>query len=423
MTTFATPSYYVRDGKRVDMTGGRSGIMEAMQTSPADETTKDAEEIKWVGDIGQAQIATGPKGGRFSVYRDRPLNVKMKGEGMGHPNSVLRGMITGEQYANGSIDRSNPAIHRLIWSDCTVDVTKAQTAYPIVTSVNTALGTFGVRRCEVLSSGRNAVVKTIFRGNASGRYVYTGIEALDGAQEYLCYHNAGPGKSLARSLRAEGFGRGVVQAVLRTTENNWYTMEPDDGNSLIVDNIYAKDCGASGSSAVSITGWADHIEVRDLHVDTPWNTAALSLRFDQKQAELDDPNNPKKANVIGPGKLLGPEGHAHGTVIIDMEGSYVSTGVAIPGQSSTSSRPALMIDSCRDLWVLSGPETYVRAGNGTNKALHVEHNGAGDIRTQAGTTVGTRRVASIKTSGNFSGWGPTYRNGQPISMNEYLSAR
>lgn len=421
-TTFATQSYYVRDGQRVDMTGGRSGIAEAMRTSPADADTP-AETILWEGDIGQLQVATGPKGGRFSVYRSRPLNVKMKGAGMGSPLSVLRGQITGEKYQDDHIDRMNPAIHRLVWTDCTADVRNSGVAYPIVTSVNTALGTFGARRVKILSPGYTGKVKTVFRANASGRCVFTELEAVQGAQEYVAYANAGPGPSLVRGIRARGFGRGVFQGVLRTTENDWYTPALEDGNSLEVENISAQDCGASGSSAVSVTGWADHIAIRDIHVDSHWNTAAISLRYDRKQADLDDPNNPKTANVIGKGKLLGPEGHAHGTVILDLEGSTIRTGRDRPGQVSKSSRPAILVDSCEDLWIVSDAGTSVEAGDGTNRALHVEHNGGGAIRTVQGVQVGTRAVSSLKMVGNYSGWGPMQRAGQPFSADEYLHVR
>lgn len=421
MGTIATPNWYERDGLRVHTTGGRSGIAAAMQTSPASETT-EPEVIHWSGNIGQLQVATGPSGGRFSVLRSQPLNVKMEGEGRGSPNSVLRGLITGESYLDKHIDRMNPAIHRLVWTDFTADVRQANGAYPIVTSLNTALGTFGARRCLVRSPGRQGVVKTIFRANASGRCVFTEIEALEGAQEYVCYANSGKGPSLVQGIRARDFGRGVFQGVLRTTENPWYTPEPEDGNSLAVENISARDCGASGSSAVSITGWADYITIRDLFVDSHWNTAAISLRYDKKQALLDKPSDPKKANVIGAGKLLA-SGRAHGTVVIDLEGSYIHTGRDIPGQASKSSRPALMIDSCDDLWITSDETTSVVAGAGSNRALHLEHNGAGDIRTIDGVKVGTRGLGSFKTSGNFSGWGPMQRQGQPFSADEYLSKR
>lgn len=422
MGTLATRDWYERDGKRVNMKNGRSGIAEAMQTSPASKNTP-AEVIHWAGDIRQLQVATGPSGGKHSVIRSAALNVRMQGAGKGDSTSTLRGLITGERYSNGDVDRTNPAIHRLVWSDFVADVTQANVAYPIVTAVNTALGTFGARRFSVRSSGRQAVVKTIFRGNASGRYVYTDGEAYEGAQEYLCYHNAGPGESVMRGLHGTGFGRGIVQAVLRTTENNWYTPEPEDGNSLEVRDITAKDCGASGSSAVSVTGWADRITIGGLYVDSHWNTAAISLRYDKKQADLDKPSDPKKANVIGPGKLLGAEGHAHGSVVLDLEDSFIRTGVDIPGQKSKSSRPAIMVDSCAELLILSNDATSVSAGNGNNRALHLEHSGKGDIRTVGGTKVGTRGIGSFKTSGNFSGWRGAYRNGQPFSADEYLSTR
>jgi len=415
--TFAAPNYYERDGKRYDMTGGRSGFAEALATSPAHEDT-EAEEIHWGGTIGQLEVAQGPHGGRFTVYRKRPLNVKMVGS---RGTATLRSLTTGEKYADQHIDRMNPAIHRLVFSDCTVDVSKAQSPYPIVNSVGTALGTFGFRRCKVVST-RQSPVKTIFRGNASGRYKFTDIAAHGGAKEYLAYCNAGRGDSVFRNLDGQFFGRGIVQCVLRSTENPWYTMDEDDGNSLLIESISASLCGSAGSSAVSVTGWADNITIRDLGVDTPYNTAAISLRFDKKQAELDDIYNPKTANIIGAGQML-ESGHAHGTVLIDLQDSYIRTGQDTPGQASKSSRPALMIDSCYDLWLVSSVNTSISAGSGSNKSLHLEHQGAGAIRTVSGKKIGTRAVESFKTSGNFSSFGPMYRAGQPMSADEYLSAR
>lgn len=422
MTTFATQSYYVRDGKRFDMKNGRSGIAEAMQTSPASETT-DAEVIMWEGGISQLQVANGPNGGRFSVLRSQPLNVRMEGAGAGDTRSVLRSLDANEKYKDGHIDRVNPAIHRLVWTDLLIDVTKSQTAYPIVTGVNTALGTFGFRRVEAVTPGLSGTVKTTVRGNASGRYILTKMKQKGGVREYGAgYFNAGPGATELREIECEDSGRGAVQCVYRTTENGFYTMQPDSGSSLLVEDIRAINCGADGGSAVSVTGWSDHIEIRDLYVDSHWNTAAISLRYDKKQALLDDPKEPKKANVIGSGKLLA-SGRAHGTVVLDLYGSYVRTGVDMPNNQSKSSRPAIMVDSCDDLWITSDYQTSIKAGAGTNKALHVEHSGAGDIRTWDGVKVGTRGVGSFKTSGNFSGWGPTYRNGQPVALAQYLSKR
>jgi len=420
MGTFAAPGYYERDGHRTYTKNGRSGIAEAMQTSPANETTPH-EQINWGGTIGQLQVATGPNGGKHSVLRARPLNVKMVGGGAGGEASVLRSMEVGEGFNHGGADRGNPAVHKLVWTDLTINVRGSNGAYPIVTNVGTALGTFGVRRAVVLSKGVGHVVKTAVRGNASGRYAMTDIVALGGLQEYAVYCNAGAGESAFRNIRARNCGRGVVQAVYRSTENNFYTLEEDAGSSLLVEDIDAKDCGAAGSSAVSITGWADRITVRGLNVDSHWNTAAISLRYDFKQAELDRPKVPKLANVIGPGKLLA-SGHAHGTVVLDLEDSVIKTGVDIGGQANKSSRPAIMVDSCLDLWVVSNHATRVKAGGG-NRALHVEHQGAGVIRTQNGTPIGTRAVGSFKTSGHFGGWGSMARNGRPFSADEYLSAR
>jgi len=420
MATLAAPSYYERDGRRIHMVGGRSGIAEAMQTSPADETTPP-ETIQWGGTIGQLQVATGPNGGKHSVLRSRPLNVKMVGGGAGSEASVLRSMEVGESFTHGGADRANPAVHKLVWTDLTINVRASNGAYPIVTNVGTALGTFGIRRAKVLSMGTGAVVKTAVRGNASGRYVVRDIVALDGLQEYVVYCNAGAGESKIRNIQARDCGRGVVQMVYRSTENSFYTIEEDDGNSLLIEDIDARDCGAAGSSAVSVTGWADQITVRGLRVDSHWNTAAISLRYDLKQTELDKPSTPKVANVIGPGKLLA-SGHAHGSVVLDLEDSTIKTGVDIGGQASKSSRPAIMVDSCLDLWVLSDLTTRVAAGGG-NLALHVEHAGAGAIRTQAGTPVGTRAVGAFRTSGHFGGWGSMARNGRPFSADEYLSAR
>jgi len=415
--TYAAPTWYERDGKRHDMKNGRSGIAEAMQTSPADADTP-AEEISWWGAIGQLEVAQGSHSGRFSVYRQRPLNVKMSGLG---DESIVRSVITGEKYADDHIDRMNPAIHRLVFTDCVVDVSKANSPYPIVTSANSRLGTFGFRHCTVKSNA-SGPVKTIFRGNASGRYKFTDIKADSGAKEYLVYTNAGAGDSVFRNLDGANFGRGIIQTVLRTTENGWYRMEEDSGNSLLIENISAEWCGAAGSSAVSVTGWADDITIRDIGVNTLFNTAAISLRFDKKQADLDDIYNPKTANIIGRGQML-TSGHAHGTVLIDLEGSYIRTGQDTPGQQSKSSRPALMIDSCYDLWLVSNAATSISAGNGTNKSLHLEHQGAGAIRTVTGEKIGTRAVESFRTSGNFSSFGPMYRAGQPMSADEYLSAR
>jgi len=421
MGTFATPTYYERDGKRTNMTGGRSGIAEAMATSPAADGDP-AESIHWRGTINQLQVATGPNGGKHSVYRARPLNVKMVGAGDGLEGSVLRSCEVGEKSLNGTVNRSNPAVHRLVWTDLTINVRKSNGAYPIVTHVGTKLGTFGVRRATVLSSGPGAVVKTAIRGNASGRYIITKVTALDGLQEYVGYCNSGAGETVFADIDARDCGRGAVQAVYRSTENSFYDLEEEDGSSLLVENITAKDCGMAGSSAVSVTGWADHITVRGVDVDSHWNTAAISLRYDKKQTELDKPLVPKKANVIGPGKML-DSGHAHGTVILDLEDSVIRTGRDIPGQSHKSSRPAIMVDSCEDLWIVSNASTVVEAGLRGNVALHVEHQGKGQIRTQDGTPVGTRAVGSLKTSGLFGGWYQLRRNGQPFSADEYLSLR
>jgi len=421
MSAFATPTWYERDGIRHDMTNGRSGIAEAMATSPATENTPP-EVIGWRGNIYQIQVATGPHGGKHSVYRPNPLNVRMEGIGKGLAESVLRSCNVGEEYANGKVERENPAVHRLVWTDLTINVRNSGGAYPIVTHVGTKLGTFGVRRALVMSSGAGHVVKTAVRANASGRLVATDIDAPDGLQEYVVYGNAGPGESIVRDIVAHDCGRGVFQGVYRSTENAFYTLEEEDGVSLLVENIEAINCGAAGSSAVSITGWSDYITVRGLRVDTRWNTGAISLRYDKKQTLLDKPNTPKTANVIGEGKMLA-SGHAHGTVVLDLEDSFIRTGVDIGGQKAKSSRPAIMVDSCRDLWVVSNAATRVQAGNGNNLAMHVEHQGAGDIRTQAGVKVGTRGVGVLKTSGLFGSWRGISRNGQPISADEYLSPR
>jgi len=421
MGTFATPQWYERDGQRHNMTGGRSGIAEAMETSPATETDP-AEPINWAGTIYKLEVATGPHGGKHSIYRKQPLNVKMVGEGKGSAKSELRSCEVGEKYHGGHVKRENPAVHRLVWSDLTINVRNSGGAYPIVTHVGTSLGTFGVRRATVMSSGAGHVVKTAIRANASGRIIATDIDALDGLQEYVVYANAGPGESVVRDVRAQDCGRGVFQGVYRSTENGFYTLEEDDGNSLLVENVEAYDCGAAGSSAISITGWADSITVRGLHVDTHWNTAAISLRYDKKQTELDKPNDPKKANIIGAGKML-ESGHAHGTVVLDLEDSIIRTGSDIGGQKNKSSRPAIMVDSCERLWIVSNSGTVVDAANGGNRALHVEHQGAGAVRTLAGVKVGTRAVGDVKTSGQFGGWGFMARNGQPVTADEYMSPR
>ena len=154
----------------------------------------------------------------------------------------------------------------------------------------------------------------------------------------------------------------------------------------------------------------------------PFNTAAISLRYDKKQALLDKPNTPKKANVIGAGKLL-TDGYAHGTVLLDLSASSISTGTKVGGAASTSSRPAIMVDSCRDLWLVSSVETTISAGNGGNKSIHVEHQGAGAIHDVNGNRIGTRAIGDFKTSGNFADFGPMHRAGQPFNADAYLQAR
>ena len=422
MSTTATPTWYERDGIRHDMKNGRSGIAEAMQTSPADETGKP-EVINWRGTIGQLEVCMGKVGGRFSVLRDKPLNVRMEGAGQKGGVSVMKSQQAGEKYRNGTTNRSNPALHYLMWTDFQVDVIASQQQYPIVCNLNTLVGTWGAKRVAVNSAGSGGKVLTIFRGNASGGYVFEDIDAPWGAREYLVYCNAGKGKSRARGLNGSYFARGIGQFVLRSTENSFFMPEIDNGDSLLVEDITAYNCGDNGSSAISIAGWCDDITVRDLNVDTHWNTSALAIRFDRKQAEL-APGNPKSAPIIGRGKLLDLAGTAlaHGNITIDLEASFIQTGTDIGGQQNKSSRPAIQVDSAETLWVASSTSTVVQAGGG-NRSLELEGSGNGDIRTASGTTIGTRAILDVHTTGDFVGWGPMRRNGKPIHSDQFMSSR
>jgi hypothetical protein len=439
MGTYAERNYFIRDGVRTDMTNGRDGRAEAAQTSPATDKTP-TEIIEFAGKVSSINVATGDLNGRFGVNRPQgwPLNVVFKGQGKGSAESVLRGMLTGEKYSDGAIDRNRPAIYKLGWTDLTVDVRGIGGQYPIVTGQLTVMGSFIVRRCLVRSDGYTGKgVKTIFRSNARSRLVLTDIDAPDGANEYLVYGDFGAGRSIIKNIRAAGFARGVIQGV-----NRYFNVEgfgyPDDQIEAVLEiaDIDAQNTGADGSSVVSLTTWGDTVYISDINCDTPWNTALISIRFDPKLCRVSGTGSGGSGGnwrILGRGRMP-QDGFAHGMVSIDLSGNRIRTGRNQAGQAMLNGRAAIIADSCRDLWIASDDTTVVQAGHqydergelvATSPAVDLEINGDGPIKTYNGAeVVGTRRIESIRTVGGFGGWaGGMRRKMQPFSVDEYRSPR
>lgn len=441
MGTMATRDFYERDGVRTNMVNGRHGIAEAMQTSPATQDTK-AEVIDFRGTIAGSgvpfEVCTSKSGGRFSVTRQKgqSLNVKLRGAGSGDSSSVLRSLTTGERYADGSVDRQNPAIRRLVFEELLVDV-RGMGEYPVTTGMGTVIGTFGLRRFVALSDGgiTSKGCKTIIRGNASPMYRYflEDGDAPNGTREYLGYFDAaGKRNTVMRNLKGYGFGRGLLQLVRRW--NNLSTDTIHEDGELYVEDLYAEETGWDGSNVVSLNGWnTGKATIRNVNCMTQYNTGCIGALFDVKICEVTGTGSGGSGGnfKIQDRGLLLESGHALGHVTIDLRGCDIETGRRTAGQQHLSQRAAVKADSAEQLWLVSDDNTSVRAGvdpnhgGVTTRSLELEPNGAGDIRTHDGTkVVGSRALAGISTSGEFDGWeGGMWKAGQPYSVDGDRSPR
>lgn len=410
MGTLATFDYFEREGKRTTMVNGRSGFAEAAESSPRDDTT-ESEVIDWRGNIGQLEVALGDPSDRFNVLRSKPLNVKFRGAGKGDAASVLSGLQTGGRSLPGT--NLPIPVHRLEFTDCLIDV-RGKGTYPIGTGVNTRAGVFGFKRAVVRSEGLAGKVLTVIRGMACAAYEVADIDAPDGADEYLVYVNAGPGKSWFRRLTGSNFGRGILQRPLRTTENNFY-QPATEGGSCEVSDITGKDTGSAGAGVVNVWG-GDEVRITNVNCDTPWATFAVAVGFDSKQCEVTGTQG--NYTIVGPGKLL--DGRAMGNVIVDLRGSKISTGQKQGGKPALSGRPAVGIDSAATVYLISDESTSVQSGG---HGLELEWNGSGAIKTNKGVAVGSRSIGQVTTSGNFEGWDSFRMAGAAYHPDEDMSER
>jgi len=458
MGTMATNAWWERDGKRTTMTNGRDGIADCIEKSPATQLTAP-EDINWRGKIqgmgSRFTVCAGSVGGKWAVNRDKgkAVNVNLIGEGKGNALSVLSDMQTGEKWKDGSVTRDDPAIRRLVTSDCLIDV-RGKGAYPIIFGEKCVAGTLGVRRYVGKSDGPGGGGKTMVRcETAANRFINEDGEALDGMAEYMTYWDWGgalfdpfTGKmvdpsAVVRNLKGANFGRGIAQEVKRFS--NVSPLPGHETGVSLIENIWCDQL--RDNAIISITGAGHRIDLRNIGGASDYNSALLSLRHDVKQTQYSGTGSGGSGGsftCLGPGLMQpAPEGseewerHSHSLLIVDLRGSKFRSGRKIPGQTFKSQREALMMDSCEDVLVISDGETVVQAGaekqaDGSYKsmanAVHFESNGAGQVRTNKGVPIGTRRIDNIDVSADsdFSGWdGKWLRAGVVVHPDQYRTLR
>jgi hypothetical protein len=355
----AWPDRFKDDTGKIHQTT-RLGLAASMQ---AGAEHYPGDTIKHISHCSDAiAVAMNQPGKRVSVDMQpgKPLRAIVSG-------GTMTGLITGERYLGGAINRQSPAIEFLEFTDGTLDVRGAQSPYPFVTGVNSYLRHFGVRRYKLLTpGGPGSKVRTPIRGNASAEYQIEDIENDTGADEYaIAYINYGPGKSYVRRVKARNGGRGNVQACMRTTENLFAGAWISDADELLVEDVYSRDNGGKdGSNAVSIAGWGGgDIIVSKLDVQTKFNAGGLAITEDAKQHAVTGTQG--QWTIVGPGLMLSLGGKlwAHNRVVADLAGSTIINGNITAGSPGmTSSRNQVELDSIYKLAYSAG--TYGGKGPG-----------------------------------------------------------
>lgn len=424
MAVVAYPERYERDGVVVQIDPDRGhGLLVALETSPADETTP-AEDVHLRGTPPGFSLAGDP-GKDLDVYRKSPLNVRVHGQGIEAEYTSIRSLFSKERHGG---------IHRLVFRDLPFPL--LNTKYPI-NNVNNPSRSSRIAFYDCLFQGAPKTYSAVrWYGAALEMVRCTVLDTVEWGAYWLL--GRGPvlrgvrnGRSRIKDCRFVNCGRGGIQVAERNMEsdgNLQTNRKPESLEVLEVDGFTAVNCGRDGASAISITGHPGRVWIHGpIDVGSQYKTSFLRLNFDAKQCEQEPipAQGWAWARAIGPGKI-GPDLRAHNEVVLDLREATIVLPVA--------DRDVMLIDSVRQLTIASGFDTSIRA---PRPLLSIEEHGNGEVMCppgfeNAGHAVARRDVADLKMLGHYNGWVRTggwqenvrfLRGMHPFQPDEYYSQR
>lgn len=406
MTTEAYPDRYVRDG--VTHQADDHGWVEAIRTSPADDPA-DPEPIHVHGGCNLLELSSNTYN-RWSILRPQPISVRLVGGNREDPPK-LRSLFVGDEGGG---------VAKVVFKSMVLDASGAQGPYPFVTVQNPKkTGTIGVVDCTLLGRADIKYVRTILRTYGFKLRVRR-CKVLGKMQEYVFYWNGCEVDINGVDCSQAEMGRGFSQGVLRAQEDMESTYTADAVTTIR--GITTRNTGWDGSSVISLTGHPGRIQIADVDFFSKHKTGGIYIRWDKHQNLLKYPNNALQSPILGQG-VINQDLRAHRLISLDMRGS----SIRLP----QTDRDAILVDSADNLWVSSDGMTTVSS---PKRAMHVEANGAGIIKSTSGEQVAKKSVAALHMAGEYGGWknttpgggfygAPFARNGSVFEPEEYWSPR
>ena len=391
MSIHAYPSYFVKDG--ITHQSAKGGLAAAVIASDP-----NGDEIIFHGNHPAVSVGSGDPNHKYTAIRNTPFNVKIRGAD--RHTSVLHQITIGDRKLSGN----GHAVKRCIFQNFTLDGRGKQR--PFISNEKSYGGVIGAKQCTLRSDNKTQFG---FRSNGSYRTVFEDIDGNDGGQEWLIYCDYGPGRNIYRNISGKGWGRGIIQYVLRTYSNGNTVIDPN--SELNIYNPVAINCGWAGAAAVTVNGFIGKVRIQDIYVDTPQKSGAVVCTFDNKQNEMSNPQAPANERiVIGPGFVDKVSLRACNQLVI------VRGVVNIPN----ADRSMFNIDSCDELYFKSDETTVIES---PKMAMFLEGRGFNKNQFR------DKSIGKFEVLGDFSGWKRTgggtlfEKRGNPINIEDFRSSR